>query len=109
MSGKVSAVDSLLKAKVENIDQRNKDDATALHIAVENNHFAVAEQLLQAGADIFAINGAGLTPYEIAHQRKYKRLANSLHRIGKSYASSNNGRHSSELSSDENTRVASQS
>lgn len=105
----MSAVDSLLKTGVENIDQRNKENATALHIAAENNHFAVVEQLLQAGADIFAVNGAGLSPYEIAHERKYRRLANSLHRITKSYSSSNNGSCSNELSSVENTCVASQS
>lgn len=54
------------------------EDATALHIAAECGNLPAAELLLQAGADISAINNDGETAFELAKENQHEKLAHFL-------------------------------
>jgi len=43
--------------------------ATALHFACESGHVQVAQTLVEAGANVEGVNGAGLTPLMAAAER----------------------------------------
>ena len=52
------------------LNARNSDGNTALHLAVANANYSIVQDLLQAGCNPKRLNRAGLTPldtcYEIA-------------------------------------------
>lgn len=55
-----------------------KHKCTALHYAAYNNRVAQLELLLDAGADIFALNGKGHTALDVARLRGRKEAASAL-------------------------------
>src|SRR5690349_20406539 len=48
------------------VDIVGDEGFTALHVAVANRRANVVEYLVKAGADVFAKNAAGETPYDMA-------------------------------------------
>jgi len=67
----------LLKiAKSESVspNARSKNGNTPLHIAVWKGYVRTATMLVKLGADPFAKNSAGITPYDIAKMKNLKEL-----------------------------------
>ena len=48
------------------VDARDKDNETPLHIAFRNNRLDVAQFLLKSGADMVAMNNRGEIPFQLA-------------------------------------------
>ena len=48
------------------VNARDKDDETPMHIAFRNNRLDIAQCLLNRGADIFAENNRGEVPFQLA-------------------------------------------
>lgn len=48
------------------INERNSLKKSLLHVAVENSHYDVAEMLIKLGADIYAVDCVGSTPFVYA-------------------------------------------
>ncbi|WP_020559604.1 ankyrin repeat domain-containing protein [Thiofilum flexile] len=74
---------SLLKIAQEqdvklNLDQRDKNGNTALHLAVLNQNPAIIELLLQAGANTEIYNNDSLTPLLLAVEKPNLVIINSL-------------------------------
>jgi ankyrin repeat protein len=49
-----------------NVNARDKDGETPLHMAYRNNRFEIAQYFLRSGADEGATNNKGETPYQLA-------------------------------------------
>lgn len=65
-SGDIEApIKALLKAGAKT-EMFSTEVGTPLHIAAQKGHPKVAKLLLEAGADIFALNSHGVTPLELA-------------------------------------------
>jgi hypothetical protein len=71
--GDTGMVRSLLKAGA-NVNARNDDGATALHLAVVNDRPDVVRELIRYGADASIQSNRGLTATAIAKKRKLDRL-----------------------------------
>ena len=70
-------VAQLLQAKAE-IEARNSDGWTALHLAAVTGKEAVVETLLRAKADPNAVDKYGKTATQVAEQYCHPALANRL-------------------------------
>ena len=66
MMGQTEAAELLLQHGAD-INGRNRDDNTALHLAVFLGHAETAELLLKSGADVNAKNDDGATPVDLLH------------------------------------------
>ena len=64
MMGQTEAAELLLQQGAD-INGRNRDDNTALHLAVFLGHAGTAELLLKSGADVNAKNDDGATPVDL--------------------------------------------
>lgn len=64
MMGQTEAVELLLQHGAD-VNGRNRDDNTALHLAVFLGHAETAELLLKSGADVDVKNDDGATPVEM--------------------------------------------
>ena len=62
-AGNIEAVKQHL-AKGVDVDAKNKDEATALHVAAFLGQYEVAELLIQKGADVNVRGGKGETPID---------------------------------------------
>ena len=71
-SENVAIIKELCKAG-EDVNAKDKDGNTALHVAaskpywLENSTILLIEELINAGADINAKNDDGKTPYDLCH------------------------------------------
>ncbi|OWZ18888.1 hypothetical protein PHMEG_0006949 [Phytophthora megakarya] len=61
-----------------NVQDNAKHKNTALHYAAYNNRVAQLELLVEAGADVFALNGKGHTALDVARLRGRKEAATAL-------------------------------
>jgi ankyrin repeat protein len=64
------------------IDNRDPNGETALHIAVRGGERAVAQYLIRQGADVNALSGSGETPLDLAIQQGETYIARLLERNG---------------------------
>ena len=78
--GYVTQVQKLLREhpKLVNIKGSDEMKSTPLHLAVENNRFEIANELLKSGANINAQNQHGQTPLHLAAMSGNVELAQRL-------------------------------
>ena len=80
-SGDVGTIKALLKSDPSLIDARDTDGSTPLHCATWKGHVDVAEFLVQAGADVNAVNQNehwGTTPLHAAAHANQVKIAQLL-------------------------------
>jgi cytohesin len=68
-AGRLEEVQQLLAASRANLNARNADGSTPLHLAVRNNHASVVTALLESGANRYAKDGKDRTPLHVAASR----------------------------------------
>ena len=86
-SGNTDAVKALLKIDADLIDARDKDYSTPLHCAVWKGNLEVVRALLDAGADVNALNQNdhwGNTPLHAAAHANHTAIAQLLIQRGAS-------------------------
>jgi hypothetical protein len=71
-----------LLAQGAKIDQADANGDTALHLAVSRDYRVVVKHLINAGADVNAVNGAGATPLAIALEVGSPEIVDMLRRNG---------------------------
>jgi len=71
------AVRDLLQAGA-NVEYKNKDGMTPLHIACEKNHTSITRMLIKAGANVNAKDNGGKTPLHLACEKNHKYIAEIL-------------------------------
>lgn len=83
--GNHSCLIVLVEYSRSNLDQRNYNDDTALHLALKNRHYHIAHALLEAGADPKIVNTQGKTALDILYNQQilfrnqeYNNLYNTL-------------------------------
>lgn len=76
-SGREEIVELLINNSAE-INRRDKNDKSALDIAVEKKFGKIIEILVQNGADITSKNKDGKTVLDIANERGNKRIEISM-------------------------------
>jgi len=59
-----------------NKDRTQGDGNTPLHEAAEGNYYNVCKVLIQSGADVFAVDTDGKTPYDVAQNQDVRNLLN---------------------------------
>jgi ankyrin repeat protein len=64
------------------VDGQNRDGNTALHFAEWNGNIRVLEVLLSHGAELDAMNSAGVTPFDIAVSEGHEEAAELLSLTG---------------------------
>lgn len=69
--------------KGANVNSRDSDGDTPLHLAVMFNNYEVAKVLITYGANVNARNKKGLTPIDIAKEKGYTELYSLLIRKSK--------------------------
>jgi ankyrin repeat protein len=69
-----AAVASLLLERGADVNQADRNGATALHIACESGHTEVATLLLEHGADVDQADNDGLTPLQITTQNNHNAI-----------------------------------
>ena len=62
----------------EDVNARNNEGNTLLHIASAQNHYQIAEKLVRNGADKNIKNHLGLTPEKLAFQNQNFAIYNLL-------------------------------
>ncbi len=77
-SGDTELAENLLKRRSTQIDYRDKNGNTPLHLAVRQNHLEMVKLLVEKGADMEAANNAGLTPLSDARVRGFKEIEDYL-------------------------------
>lgn len=65
--GRLEKVSAMVEAGAD-VNAVGDENYTALHVAVLRNHAKVIEFLVRAGADVFAKNDAGETPFGLAQK-----------------------------------------
>ncbi|OQS00821.1 hypothetical protein ACHHYP_20097 [Achlya hypogyna] len=78
-SNKIEALIKMLHGKDIDVDVRNKDGLTALHVAAREGHYDAVQYLVDGGADVFAVTSSGLSAVDLAGV--HVRLRNQLTRI----------------------------
>ena len=79
--GDVASVRALIEARAD-VDARQGDGASALHIAVSRSDEAIVQLLIQAGADVSAVNDLGITPLFVASSRATVAIVDDLLNAG---------------------------
>ena len=64
------------------INRRNHDNQTPLHVAIHNGHIEAAKILIKNGADVNAVDNYGNTPLSFAEERKDEALIKLLKEKG---------------------------
>jgi hypothetical protein len=62
------------------VDCLGEDGYTALHVACENRRVNIIEYLVKAGADVFAKNVEGDTPYSLVKEHEKKNAGSDVYR-----------------------------
>ncbi|KAI1205157.1 ankyrin [Annulohypoxylon truncatum] len=70
-SGNLDAAIALLKQDGIQVDSRNKNGQTALHLATDDNLVDICSRLLKAGANINIKDNGGFTPLALAIRRRF--------------------------------------
>ena len=73
----MAAITRLLVAGA-NVNARDKDVETALHLAAFGGHAAIISRLLVAGADIHATTNGGLTALDLAANQGHRAIVSRL-------------------------------
>lgn len=68
--GNKRAIDFILRYK-PNLEEKNDRGQTALHVAALLGHQAIARALMSQGVDVNSKDNYGMTPLQVAMQRKY--------------------------------------
>lgn len=76
--GDAEHLDTLLTARPEALDARDRLGKTPLHFAVTFGHAEVAAVLVEHGADLNAADGTGMTPLHVAAMMCNKNAADWL-------------------------------
>lgn len=76
--GDVDHVREIIRNNPEEANRPDVDGNRPLHIAAANGHIAVINALVQAGADMLAVNRYGDDPFEIARLMGHKEAYNFL-------------------------------
>jgi len=76
-NGNIEAVKQHLSAGT-NVDEKNLNDLTPLHYALEKGHKEIAELLVEKGVDVNAKDSYGMTPLHYAATWGYKEIAELL-------------------------------
>ena len=76
--GDVESLQRLLKAKASDINEKDADGLTPLHIAVTAGHFNAVSLLLDAQADATARNDQLNTPLHLAAMHGHTRILQHL-------------------------------
>lgn len=78
--GHLNKIRDLIEKQHMAVDALGEDGFTALHLAVSHGRAAVVEYLVKEGADVFAKNTAGETPYDMAKNLETKNPGNEVYR-----------------------------
>jgi len=76
--GDIERVEALLAETPEQVNAKDENDETPLHLAVRRGYNEVIGLLLAQGADVNAKNEAGVTPLHTAVQEGYKEVVRLL-------------------------------
>lgn len=80
--GDLARVQALVAANPACIQERDREQKTALHHAAAGGHLEVVAFLLQAGAEVNARSTSGITPLYLAHGLGKKEVAELLRKHG---------------------------
>lgn len=75
--GNERAIDFILRYK-PNLEEKNDRGQTALHLAALLGHQGIARALMSQGVDVNSKNDYGMTPLQVAMQRKHGDLIQTL-------------------------------
>lgn len=77
--GHVEAAKMLISSRLFiDVDARTQMQRTPLHWAADNGHFSVTELLLEAGAEVDAVDEDGNTPLHLATERSFADVCSML-------------------------------
>jgi ankyrin repeat protein len=65
-----------------NVNARQRDHWTPMHISAEKGHLGIAKLLLERGADVHALNVHGQTPCQISVASGHREIADLLREHG---------------------------
>ena len=73
--GKLNSVKWLIGIENGDIEKKESNGKTLLHLACENGHLPIVEYLISKGADVNAIDLNGNTPFFYAHNNNHQDVA----------------------------------
>ena len=65
-----------------NVNARQQNHWTPIHLSASNGHLEIVKLLLERGADVHALNDEGETPYQVSLRRGYREIADLLREHG---------------------------
>jgi len=80
-NGHLNKIRELIEKQHYPVDILGEDGFTALHVACQNQKANVIEYLVKAGADVFAKNAAGETPYSLVKEYEKQNAGSDVYRV----------------------------
>ena len=65
-----------------NVNARQQDHWTPIHLSARNGHLGILKLLLERGADLQALNDEGETPYQLSLTYGYRKITDFLQQHG---------------------------